>query len=99
MTPKRDCNDGIAHHRYPLGNGSQHQDPEALVSIETRIIDLLRFLVIGLLVIVAISLSLATFKLSRKWELDSFHNEFEGIAARMTQVFLAKTTTKLWYGE
>ncbi len=76
----------------------QHQDPEALVRAETRLIDFLRCLVIGLLVVVATSMAIGTFKVSRRWELDSFYNNFEGLATRITQVFLDETSTKLWYG-
>ncbi len=47
----------------------QDQAPEALVPMETRIIDFLRWLLDGILVIVAAAASTATFKLSRKREI------------------------------
>lgn len=86
----KDGKDGIIH---------SNQGPEELVRMETRIIDILRCLVIAMLLVVATATSLAAFKLSRKWEIDSFRNDFEGVATRMNQIFLDQTSAKLWFGK
>ncbi len=90
----------------PSGRSDEHQggvvqdntsgSPEALVRDDTWWINCLRVFLIGTLLVVAIGISTATFKVLSKMEHTTFRNEFETVSTQISQLFLQDMYIKLW---
>jgi hypothetical protein len=78
----------------------QHQHktpgPEELVQRETKVLNVLRILLFVVLIVVGLCLSVGCYKLTSKWEEETYHNDFNVISTRFVELFQLAVTQFMW---
>jgi hypothetical protein len=72
--------------------------PEELVQRETKVVQILRALLIALLIIVGSVLSFGSYRLTSKWEDETYQSGFDAISVRFTNQFLNTVSQAMWSG-
>ena len=70
--------------------------PEELVRQENKVVNFLRALLIAVLIVVGSSLSLSCYKLTSKWEEQTYENDFNVISLRFVELFQLAVTQFMW---
>lgn len=70
--------------------------PEELVGRETKVVNFLRCFLLAVLIIVGSALSLASFKVTSKWEDESYQKNFNHISFRFINGFHNSLAQAFW---
>jgi hypothetical protein len=70
--------------------------PEELVRRENKAVCLLKIILLAVLVVLGSSLSLGCYKLSSRWEVQTYHDDFEVISKRFIEQFHDAMTQVMW---
>lgn len=66
--------------------------PEELVQRENKVLNVLRITLFSVLIIVGFSLSISCYKLTSKWEEQTYQNDFNVISSRFVELFQLATS-------